>query len=303
MTDPQRVPWNGRGLPASALNRIARSKASGLTTSLLSIGGSVGIETVGFTAVGEVMGGCVIQIAFTGAMGCGLGSTSVGGRTTSAPTLTSRTSRFAGYGPYVRALEDGYRTAVSRLEAEAHEMGAHGVIGVQLTADRHETGAYDFVAIGTAVRGNVGPKMTLPARPFVTQLSGSDVTRALLAGWVPVSTVVAVSVGIRHDDAFTQRQVNSRSNTEVTGYTELVTTVRAEAREVFAQRIRQSGAMQAYLSHMNVNVWLLESAGHRDHVAESVVMGGGLLPFQRNPSPKANSTLTMLPLRNSRRPT
>jgi hypothetical protein len=295
----QRVPWDGRGLPPSANDRIARSKASGLSTSLLSIGGNVGIESVGFTPVGEVMGSCVVRIGFTGAMGCGLGYV---GTRDYPPTLTSRTSNYAGYAPYVRALENGYQTAIGRMEAEAHEMGAHGVIGVQLTAQRGDTGAREFIAMGTAVRGRVGPKSPVPARPFTTGLSGSDATRALRGGWVPVSMVVALSVGVRHDDRYTQQQVMGWSNTEVQGYTELVTTVRHEAREVFAQRIGASGATRAYVTHMDVNVWAIEAAGHRDHAAESVVIGGGLVPFHRTPTPKATSTLTMLPLRNFRRP-
>jgi uncharacterized protein YbjQ (UPF0145 family) len=294
-----RQPWDGRGLPPSANDRIARSRASGLSTSLLSIGGSVAIESVGFTPVGEVMGSCVIQIGFTGAMGCGLGY--VGNRQY-APTLTSRTSNYAGYAPYVRALEDGYRAAISRMEAEAHEMGAHGVVGVQLTVNRRDTGAREFIAMGTAVRGRISPGTPVPARPFTTQLSGSDVTRALRGGWVPVSMVVVISVGVRHDDLYTQSQVRSWSNAEVDGYTELVTTVRHEAREVFGQRIKASGASRAYVTHMNVNIWTIEAAGHRDHAAESIVIGGGLLPFHRTSTPKPTSTLTMLPLRNFRRP-
>ena len=297
-----RTPWDGHGLPPSALDRIARSNASHLSTSLLTVGGSVAIESVGFTPVGEVMGSCVIQIGFTGAMGCGLGYGIGMGNYASAPTITSRTSNYAGYAPYVRALEDGYRTAISRMEAEAHAMGAHGVVGVQLTVHQRETGAREFIAMGTAVRGRVGPRPTLPARPFTTQLSGSDVARALRGGWVPVSIVVAISVGVRHDDLYTQSQVRSWSNAEVQGYTELVTTVRHEAREVFAQRIQASGATRAYVTHMNVRVWALEVAGHRDHAAESVVIGGGLVPFHRTLTPKPTSTLTMLPLRNFRRP-
>jgi hypothetical protein len=302
VTAPDRTPWDGRGLPPSAMDRIARSNASHLSTSLLTIGGSVAIESVGFTPVGEVMGSCVLQIGFTGAMGCGLYGIGMGNYG-SSPTLTSRTSNYAGYAPYVRALDDGYRTAISRMEAEAQQMGAHGVIGVQLTVHTRDTGAREFVAMGTAVRGRVGPSPKLPSRPFTTQLSGSDVTRALRGGWVPVSMVVAISVGVRHDDAYTRSQAMSWTNAEVQGYTELVSTVRHEAREVFTERIGASGATRAYVTHMNVRVWSLEpSAGHRDHAAESLVIGGGLVPFHRTLTPVPTTTLTMLPLRNFRRP-
>lgn len=305
MSDPVRPPWDGRGLPGSALDRIARSKASGLSTSLLSIGGSVGIESVGFTPVGEVMGSCVIQIGFTGAMGCGAGyGMGMGmGNCASAPTVTSRTSNYAGYAPYVRALDDGYRAAISRMESEAQQMGAHGIVGVQLTVNHRDSGAREFIAMGTAVRGRVTPGARVPSQPFTTQLSGSDVTRALRGGWVPVSMVVAISVGVRHDDAYTRSQAMSWSNAEVQGYTELVSTVRHEAREVFAQRIQASGASRAYVTKMDLRIWSIEpSDGHRDHAAESVVIGGGLVQFHRTLLPTTTSTLTMLPLRNFRRP-
>jgi uncharacterized protein YbjQ (UPF0145 family) len=306
MTNAERAPWDGRGLPASALQRIERSRSSRLTTSLLSVGGDAAIESVGFVPVGEVMGSCVMHLGFAGMGGCGYGygAASVGSYGFSAArTVTSRrNSSNAGYGPYVRTLDSGYAAALERMATEAQQMGAHGVIDVRLTVDRRDTGAREFIALGTAVRGLVGPGVPVPGRPFTTQLSGADVTSALRGGWVPVSIVVAICVGVRHDDAQTRSQVMTWSNTEVHGYTELVGAVRADAREIFAERIRHSGADRAYLTDMKLDVWAVEPGpGHRDHVAESVVIGGGLVSFASGPAP--TSTLTMLPLRPIRRPT
>ncbi len=287
------------------MQRIERSRSSHLSTSLLSVGGDTAIESVGFVPVGEVMGSCVMHLGFAGMGGCGLGYGAGGlgsyglGR---AQTVTSRgsSSRF-GYGPYVQALDQGYTTAVARMATEAQQMGAHGVIDVRLTADRRDTGEREFVALGTAIRGLVSPGVRLPAKPFTTQLSGADVASALRGGWVPVSIVVAICVGVRHDDAQTRSQVMTWSNTEVDGYTELVGTVRADARAIFAERVRSSGADRAYLTDMKLNVWGIEPGpGHRDHVAEAVVHGGGLVSFTSGPA--RTSTLTMLPLRPLRRP-
>jgi uncharacterized protein YbjQ (UPF0145 family) len=298
MTTGAGAPWDGRGLPASAMQRIDRSRSSRLTTSLLSVGGNTAIETVGFVAVGEVMGSCVMHLGFTGMGGCGYGYGYGAGQ-----TVTSRraSTTGGGYGPYVQTLDRGYETAIERMATEAQQMGAHGVIDVRLTVDRRDTGAREFIALGTAVRGLVGPGAAVPARPFTTELSGADVTSALRCGWVPVSIVVAICVGVRHDDALTRNQVMTWSNTEVNGYTELVGTVRAEARDIFAERIGRSGADRAYVTDMKLNVWGIEPGpGHRDHVAESIVIGGGLVSFTSGPAP--TSTLTMLPLRSIRRP-
>lgn len=298
MTTGAGASWDGRGLPASALQRIDRSRSSRLTTSLLSVGGNTAIETVGFAPVGEVMGSCVMHLGFTGLGGCGYGYGYGSGQ-----TVTSRraSATGGGYGPYVQTLDHGYATAIERMVTEAQQMGAHGVIDVRLTVDRRDTGAREFIALGTAVRGLVSPGAPVPARPFTTELSGADVASALRGGWAPVTIVVAICVGVRHDDALTRNQVMTWSNTEVNGYTELVGTVRAEAREIFAERIGRSGADRAYVTDMKLNVWGIEPGpGHRDHVAESIVIGGGLVSFTSGPAP--TSTLTMLPLRPIRRP-
>ncbi|HEX4015442.1 MAG TPA: heavy metal-binding domain-containing protein [Frankiaceae bacterium] len=306
MTTGQRPPWDGRGLPASAMQRIERSRSSGLSTSLLSISGDTALETVGFVPVGEVMGSCVMHLGFAGAGGCGYGyAYGMAGRSYSfgqAHTVTSRRpSAYYGFGPYVKALDQGYAAALGRMATEAQEIGAHGVIDVRLTVDRRDSNEREFVALGTAVRGLVGPGTPMPSRPFTTQLSGADVTSALRSGWVPVSIVVAICLGVRHDDTQTRNQVMTWSNTEVHGYTELVSTVRSDARDLFAERVRASGANRSYLTDMKLNIWGTEvGPGHRDHVAESIVLGGGLVSFaSRLPRP---TTLTMIPLRPTRRP-
>ncbi len=51
---------DGNWLPDSARHRLARYDAAGLRTSLLPVAGAVGVESVGLSPVGEVMG-CIVQ--------------------------------------------------------------------------------------------------------------------------------------------------------------------------------------------------------------------------------------------------
>jgi hypothetical protein len=189
------------------------------------------------------------------------------------------------------------------MVAEAQQMGAHGVVDVRLSVHHLGSGSREFVALGTAVRGLVPKGSPVPKAPFTSQLSGADVTKALLSGWAPVSIVVAISVGLRHDDLYTRRQFMTWSNVEMDGYTELVTTVRNESREIFARHVSSSGATRAYVTSLKLHIWSIEpSDGHRDHVAESVMIGGGLIDFAHGSQPVAPaSTITVLPLSDLRR--
>ncbi len=306
MTSAGQPAWDGRGLPPSATARMSRTRASGLTTSMLSIGGGLGLESVGFVPVSEVMGSSVVQLGWIGFGGCGYGGYGLGfgaGRYGPATTVTSRTSTYGAYTPYVRALEYGYAAALGRMVAEAQQLGAHGVVDVQLNVRHLSGGAREFVALGTAVRGLIPAGSPVPTAPFTTQLSGADVTKALRSGWAPVSIVVAISVGLRHDDLYSRRQFMTWSNVEMDGYTELVTMVRNESREIFADHVGASGATRAYVTSLNLHIWSIEpSDGHRDHVAESVMIGGGLIDFAHGSHPVASaSTITVMPLSDPRR--
>ncbi|MDT7635339.1 MAG: hypothetical protein QOI50_7269, partial [Pseudonocardiales bacterium] len=125
--------WDGRGLPPVAAARVARFASGGLRTSLLSVPGAAGVESVGLRPVGEVMG-CIVQhIGFAGWQGCGyygfgggfggglgggIGGGLGGGLGGGIPgtfgggiaggvnprTVTSSGRGYSGYRPYVDAL-------------------------------------------------------------------------------------------------------------------------------------------------------------------------------------------------------
>jgi uncharacterized protein YbjQ (UPF0145 family) len=300
--------WDGQGLPPVAAERMARFERSPLRTSLLTVPGAAGVESVGFETVGEAMGCIVEHIGFTGWGGCGYYGAGFGGPAMSrlpggfagplgGATVASSQGRggFGGYRPYVDALYRGYRTALSRMVLEARQMGADGVVGVRIQVTPMDGSNREFVALGTAVRAR---SRTRPGRVFTTDLPGDDFAKLLGAGWVPVHIALGISVAIRHDDWTTQRQASWASgNTEVLGYTELVSHVRADARHRFSAEIRETGADGGIVSDMGLRIWQIEPAeGHRDHVAESTVFGNAVSRYHTGALAPTRS-LTILPLR------
>jgi uncharacterized protein YbjQ (UPF0145 family) len=286
--------WDGRGLPPAAAARMQRFQADGVRTSLLDVPGVTSVSGVGLLPVGEVMGCMVQHIGWQGFGGCGYYGPGAGW---GLGTVTSGTNaRYAGYRPYVDALYRGYDTAIARMVLEAQAMGADGVVGVRLTVEHLGQDNREFVALGTAVRGQGGVH---PPRPFVTDLPGADVAKLLHAGWVPAAIAIGIAVAVRHDDYATLSQARAwGQNTEVSGYTELVQHVRADARHAFERHASRAGADGAVVSHMGLQIWEQEPAeGHRDHVAESTVFGTAIARFSSGPA--RTRALTVLPLRRA----
>jgi uncharacterized protein YbjQ (UPF0145 family) len=288
--------WDGRGLPPVAQARIARAATDGVKTSLLSTVGAAGLVAAGFDVVGEVLGTTVMQIGWTGYGGCGWNG--INGGLFGPGTMVSSSSRWFGYAPYASALRKGRDTAMSRMIQEAAALGADGVVGVRLTDSRMEGNKREFMALGTAVRSRGGVH---PGRPFTTDLSGQDVTKLISAGWVPAGLIYGISVAIRHDDWRTQSQIAPfAGNTEVAGYTELLTHVRADARREFAEQAARIGGDSALTSSLWSHMWRLEvGENHHDNVAECVIVGNVIARFHTGHRPTTNS-LTILPLRSSR---
>jgi len=284
--------WDGQGLPPAAAARMQRFQADGVRTSLLDVPAAASVTGVGLPPVGEVMGCMVQHIGWQGFGGCGYYGPSAGW---GLGTVTSGSgARNAGYRPYVDALYRGYDTAIARMVTEAQAMGADGVVGVRLSVEHLGQGNREFVALGTAVRGQVAVH---PPSPFVTDLPGADVAKLLHAGWVPASIAIGIAVAVRHDDYATQRQASAWGwNTEVSGYTELVQYVRADARHTFERHAGRAGADGAVVSGMGLHIWEYEpSEGHRDHVAEATVFGTTIARFHRGRTAPTRA-LTVLPL-------
>ena len=91
----------------------------------------------GYAPLGMVMGSCVYHIAHQ-RMGSKIGNI---GRNVEIEQFT-------------QALYDARELAMSRMQAEAEELHAEGIVGVQLRQHSHTWGSHttEFFAIGTAVR-------------------------------------------------------------------------------------------------------------------------------------------------------
>jgi len=242
-------------------------------TSLLSAPSAAGIKAVGLEPVGEVMGCVVLSVA-------------------------SRYQLTTNYGynpgtfatPYLQALNTGYNTALERLRAEAGALGADGVVDIRLSL-RSLGQAEEFLAMGTAVRAR---STTRPKSLFTTDLSGSDVAKLMLAGWVPLQVEWAGAANAIYTGIATQSQTSFYAgNIEVDSYTRLVNRVRAEARTRFHEMVRKAGAEGGIVSQMALSTW---EPGEQVVAALAYVYGTAIAKFHRGTATPA-STLTIMPLR------
>jgi uncharacterized protein YbjQ (UPF0145 family) len=273
---------DGEWLPESARNRLSRFDAAGLRTSLLPVAGAVGIESVGLTPVGEVMG-CIVQyVGWVGGstFGMGYGSMGYGGA--------------INYQPYVDALYHGYNTALARMLTEAKAMGADGVVGVRLSLSALTENNQEFVALGTAVRAR---STVRPKRLFTTELAGQDVAKLMHAGWVPSAIAIGIAVESRFLDYTSRAQMSVMAgNTEVHAHTQLTNRVRAAARERFGKQAKGSRADGAIVSSMSLRFWH-QDVNHAPLLcAESSVFGTALSRFHTGATAPTRA-LTIMPLR------
>jgi uncharacterized protein YbjQ (UPF0145 family) len=269
---------DGDWLPDVARARLARFDETGLKTSLLSVAGAVGIDTVGLSPVGEVMG-CIVQnIGWTGGMNYGMGG-------------------FVGsvsFQPYVQALYHGYDTALARMTTEARSMGADGVVGIRLTRSSLAESSQEFVALGTAVKADSTYR---PRQLFTTELPGQDVAKLMFAGWVPVRIAIGIAVESQFLDWASRSQMSLMAgNNEVTAYTQLINRARATSRQKFAAHARNARADGAIVASMGLRSWHQEAGNTPLLCAESSVFGTTIARFHTGRRAPTRA-LTIMPLR------
>ncbi len=107
----------------------------------------------GYAPLGMVMGTCVYHIAHRG----------LGNVLSSAGRNTELTQ-------FTQALYDARELAMERMQKEAEELHAEGIVGVQLHQRNHSWGAHttEFFSIGTAVRPLSGSHVITPPTMIVT---------------------------------------------------------------------------------------------------------------------------------------
>lgn len=261
-------------IPEHAKERLKEMRGTGtnrtLFTSDLSVNEFLLVKEAGFEPAGFVVGSSIYHIGFQSAKWT---------KNEEMQTLT-------------QALYHARELAMTRMEEEAHELGADGVIGVRLRV-KHMSWNSDlaeFVALGTAVyhrdsakNGSTSPFRTHDNKPFTSDLSGQDFWTLLKSGYRPVGMVMGNCVYHIAHQTFGQWFKNVGQNVEMTNFTQGL----YDARELAMER------MQAEAENLKaegiVGVDIHEgSYGWSTNVIEFFCVGTAIIPIRADhqiPSP------------------
>ena len=286
-------------LPAVAGARMAELRSSGTWGSVLTAEEFAAIRSVGFEPVGQVFGAAVYSAGSASGYSCpGAPGSSGGGAPPRPATQVCGRGGVGSFGPLLQTMEQARRTAVGRMITECAELGGHGVVGVRLSRGSFPLGGPQFTALGTAVRA---PDAThRPPVPFTAEVSGQDFAKLMMTGWVPAGLVLGISIGSRHDDRPTARQARwGPRNTEVAGWTELVSQSRHDARRQLESDVRRLGADGVVIATMQMRVRERDcpaAAGRRDHIVEATLIGTAVARFSRAGQRRDGPALPIMPL-------
>ncbi|MGH9062737.1 MAG: heavy metal-binding domain-containing protein [Acidimicrobiales bacterium] len=209
--------------PEAAGGRLAHTAGAdpaGVFTSDLSVSEYVLLGEAEFEPLGFVVGSSIYHIGLQVARW---------GQNQELQTLT-------------QAMYNARERAMSRMQAEAEQLGADGIVGVSLRMQSYVWGqdVLEFIATGTAVRAVAGggAHRTPDGRAFTSDLSAQDFFRLLAGGAVPVAFVLGTCVyHIAHQSALQSlRQVGQ--NQEMTIFTQGI----YEARELALARMQTEAA-------------------------------------------------------------
>jgi uncharacterized protein YbjQ (UPF0145 family) len=245
------------GIPESGRERIERMKQDvgrGFFTSDLSVNEFLLVKEAGFEPLGLVLGSSIYHIGIQ---------------------LASYNQN-QELGVLTQAMYHARELAMTRMEEEADQLGADGVVGVRLDIGRYEWGAdlAEFIAIGTAVKHRGGELHRAPnGRPFTSDLSGQDFSTLLRSGYRPVGLVMGNCVyHVAHQGLrATWKQIGR--NQEMPTYTQAL----YEARELAMERMQAEATELQSAGIAGVQL-LQKSHGWGSHVIEFFAVGNGIIP-------------------------
>jgi uncharacterized protein YbjQ (UPF0145 family) len=244
------------GIPESGRERIQRMKqevARGFFTSDLSVNEFLLVKQAGFEPLGLVLGSSIYHIGFQQAMW----------------------NQSQELGVLTQAMYHARELAMTRMEEEADQLGADGIVGVRLDIGRYEWGAdlAEFISVGTAVRHRAGELHRAPnGRPFTSDLSGQDFATLLRAGYRPVGLVMGNCVYHVARQGMLTSLKQMGKNVEMPNFTQAL----YEARELAMERMqREADGLQA---GGIVGARIVErSHGWGSHVIEFFAIGTGVV--------------------------
>lgn len=263
-----------QALPSEALDRLRQLEGSADTqpmfTSDLSVNEFLLVEDAGFEPLGLVVGSSIYHVGIQVV------------RWTASRELEILT----------RAMYHARELAMERMEAEAVELGADGVVGVRLDIRFYEWGnnLAEFIAIGTAVRHRDGGDWKAPSgKPFSSDLTGQDFWTLLQTGKRPVALVMGNCVyHVAHRRALRAASQAYR-NLELPNFTQAL----YRARELAMERM-QSEALDARSDGV-VGVRITEKShvwGH--HAIEFFAIGTAVVQYRpRGPALRPRLVLTL----------
>lgn len=259
-----------KDLPEHALERLhlLRSKGNpqGVFTSDLSVNEFLLIREVGFEPIGLVVGTSIYHIGYQ----------------------QSSWKKNEEMNVLTQAMYHARELAMSRMEEEAQELGADGIVGVRLIINRYEWGENlaEFMAIGTAVSSRDKSKSfkTFKGMPFTSDLSGQDFWTLLKSGYRPLSMVMGNCVYHVAHQTFRQTFSQIGRNMEQPNFTQAL----YDARELAMERMQKEAHDEK--AEGIVGVRLDEkSHGWGSHVIEFFAIGTAITPISEEhsiPEPK-----------------
>jgi uncharacterized protein YbjQ (UPF0145 family) len=263
-------PTSTAGVPEHGLERLERMKGAGFFTSDLSVNEFLLVKAAGFEPLGLVIGSSIYHVGF----------------------------QFRSWGAnqeltvLSQAMYHARELAMTRMEEEADQLGADGIVGVRLDVRRHEWGhdLAEFIAIGTAVRHRDGVLHRAPnGRPFTSDLTGQDFYTLLSAGYRPLGLVMGTCVYHVAHQRLSGWAGRIGRNVEMPNFTQAL----YDARELAMARMQaEAEALQA---EGIVGVQLVEgSHGWSSHVIEYFAVGTAVTPISEDhtiPAPSFVLTL------------
>jgi uncharacterized protein YbjQ (UPF0145 family) len=244
------------GIPESGRERIERMKqevARGFFTSDLSVNEFLLVKQSGFEPLGLVLGSSIYHIGFQQAMW----------------------NQSQELGVLTQAMYHARELAMTRMEEEADQLGADGIVGVRLEIGRYDWGAdlAEFIAVGTAVKHRGGELHRAPnGRPFTSDLSGQDFATLLRAGYRPAGLVMGNCVYHVGRQGMLASLKQLGRNVEMPNYTQALYQARELAMERMqreADELRAGGIVGARIVE--------RSHGWGSHVIEFFAIGTGVV--------------------------
>ena len=256
MSDPESSyePGSLEGIPDSGRERLAQNK-QGLFTSDLTVNEFMLITEAGFDPLGLVVGSSIYHLGIQ------------------VPNYFKSQEMTV----LSEAMYHARELAMTRMEEEADELGADGIVGVRLDIGHHDWGGKmaEFIAIGTAIRHREGALHRAPnGRPFTSDLSGQAFWTLLRTGHRPVGMVMGSCVYHVAHRGPAQAVGQVARNVELPNYTQAL----YDARELAMQRMQSEAQTLEATGIVGVD---LQEKTHSwgNHLIEFFAIGTAIVPL------------------------